>query len=106
MRISDWSSEVRSSDLDDRKISQPRARRAACWRPGPDRILSAIRRPLFRRRQRLPRPAGGKGRRERTATQPRRTEERRVGKELVIYVRSRRLRITKKKKTHTNINIQ
>src|SRR3546814_6238655 len=53
------------------KISQPCARRAACGRPGPDRILSAIRRPLFPRRERLPRPAGGKGRRERTGTQPR-----------------------------------
>src|SRR3546814_6107520 len=66
MRISDWSSDVCSSDLDGRR------HRGSARRAGPDRGLPA--------RKRHPRRLGA---------EPDRSEERRVGKECVSTCRSR-----------------
>src|SRR3546814_16086423 len=83
MRISDWSSDVCSSDL-------------PCWRR---------RFPAHARSSGVPRPGRGiyplrHGLRQ--AGPPRRSEERRVGKECVVRVDLGGRRIIKKKKLHTH----
>src|SRR3546814_13064022 len=89
MRISDWSSDVCSSDLDDSGARPPRGAQ-----PDRDRLAAAVRRPgtgdraagALAHRDALPQLSGHRSLGDQI---PLRSEERRVGKECVSTCRSR-----------------